>query len=135
MNKIMLSAAMAAVLATTGCISVNKNDGGNALKNPAALTEGYKQTFKVADEQVEAKDHINVLFGFIAWGSSATHVADNFGGEGFGFIVPADCKAKNGAFANACDAAKADTILGARYNVTTKDYFVFKQIDATIKGY
>lgn len=36
---------------------------------------------------------------------------------------------------DACDAAKCDQVVGARYKVTTEDYFVFKKINAEITGY
>ena len=42
---------------------------------------------------------------------------------------------RTGAYANACDAAKCDQIVGAKYKVKTTDYFVFKIYDAEITGY
>ena len=44
-------------------------------------------------------------------------------------------KAKNGAYANACDKAKCDRLVGTRYTITTNDYFVYKEVKAEISGY
>ena len=44
-------------------------------------------------------------------------------------------KAKNGAYANACDAAKCDQLVGTRYKVTTEDYFVYAKCKAEVTGY
>ena len=49
----------------------------------------------------------------------------------FGAIV----KAKNGAYANACEKAKCDRLVGTRYTITTEDYIVYKKVKAEISGY
>jgi hypothetical protein len=128
MKKLIASIVIAAV--ATGCISVNKNDGGNSCIKPCQIKDKVHVKYSVEDKTVSAKDQIHCLFGFICWGSSATHTADD--GE-FGF-TPATV-AKNGAYANACEAASCDQIAAARYKVTTKDYFVYKKVDAEITGY
>ena len=132
MNKILVGVAIAA--AACGCVSVNQNDGGNACRRPCIAKDIVHEKFTVADKPVTAQDNINCLFGFICWGSSATHTADAVCGQS-SFIPNALDKAKNGAYANACDAAKCDQIVGAKYKVTTKNYFVFKQFNAEISGY
>ena len=44
-------------------------------------------------------------------------------------------KTGNGAYANACDAAKCDQLVGTRYKVTTEDYFVYAKCKAEVTGY
>lgn len=134
MKKVMLGAVVSLLFA--GCISVNQNDGGNACRKPCIAKDIVHEKFTVAQNTVTAKDNVNCLFGLIFWGSSATHTADAVCDRG-GFFLKANpaTKAKNGAYANACDAAKCDQIVGAKYKVTTEDYFVFKKISAEITGY
>ena len=131
MKRIIIGAAIAAL--ACGCISVRQNDGGNACRKPCIAKDIVHEKFTVSDKTVSAKDKINCLFGFICWGSSATHIADAVCGQGP--FMNAVARAKNGAYANACDAAKCDQVVGAKYKVTTEDYFVFKKIDAEITGY
>ena len=136
MKKLMIGAAIAAI--ACGCVSVNQNDGGNACRKPCIAKDIVHEKFTVAKNTVSAQDQLNCLFGFITWGSTATHTADAVCcGEKplLPFLVPLSAKAKNGAYANACDAAKCDQIVGAKYKVTTKDFFEFKIATAEITGY
>lgn len=131
MKKTMLCAVIAAIAG--GCISVNQNDGGNACRKPCIAKDIVHEKFTMSDKTVSAQDQLNCLFGFICWGSTATHFADAVCCQGP--FVNAVGKVKNGAYANACDAAKCDQIVGAKYKVTTEDYFVFKKLKAEITGY
>jgi len=136
MKKLMVAATLAAI--ACGCVSVNQNDGGNACRKPCIAKDIVHEQFKVEKETVAAQDQINCLFGWICWGSTATHIADAVCCEkksAFDILPCSIGKAKNGAYANACDAAKCDQIVGAKYKVTTEDYFVFKKIKAEITGY
>ena len=135
MKKLMIGAVVAAV--ACGCVSVNQNDGGNACRKPCIAKDIVHEKFTVSDKTVSAEDNINCLFGWICWGSSATHIADAVcsGTSSFSIFPSGVAKAKNGAYANACDAAKCDQIMAARYKVTTEDYFVFKKVKAEITGY
>jgi len=131
MKKTMLCAAIAAI--ACGCISVHQNDGGNACRKPCIAKDIVHEKFSVGAQTVSAQDQLNCLFGLICWGSTATHIADAVCGQGP--FLNATAKVKNGAYANACDAAKCDQVVGAKYKVTTEDYFVFKKIKAEITGY
>ena len=138
MKKLMIGAAIAAI--ACGCISVNQNDGGNACRRPCIAKDIVHEKFTVAQNTVSAKDKMFGLFGLFTFGSSATHTADAVCGKDdksfFEKLFPSAAeKAKNGAYANACDAAKCDQIVGAKYKVKTTDYFVFKIYEAEITGY
>jgi len=128
MKKLMFAAMVAAV--ACGCVTVNKNDGGNSDLQPAVAKDVIHEKLSVADKTVSAQDQVNCLFGIFCWGSTATHVCDQ---SEFGFGMKA--KAKDGAYANACDAAKCDQIVGARYKITTEDYFVFAKCKAEVTGF
>ena len=122
MKKTMICAVIAAI--ACGCVSVNQNDGGNACRKPCIAKDIVHEKFTVSAQTVSAQDRLNCLFGFIA---------DAVCGQGP--FLNATAKAKNGAYANACDAAKCDQVVGAKYKVTTEDYFVFKKVKAEITGY
>ena len=138
MKKLMIGAAIAAI--ACGCISVNQNDGGNACRRPCIAKDIVHEKFTVAKNTVSAQDQLNCLFGFITFGSSASHVADAVCAKselaGPVSIIPSVKDiARNGAYANACDAAKCDAIAGAKYKVQVDNYFVFKKARAEITGY
>ena len=134
MNKTILGCILATI--ACGCITVNQNDGGDACRRPCVAKDIVHEKFTVGDKVVTAQDKVNCLFGFICWGSSATHTADAVCTGSLLSVFPNGLdKAKNGAYANACDAAKCDQIMAAQYKVTTEDYFVFKRYNAEIKGY
>ena len=127
MKKLMVAMALAAV--ACGCKTINKNDGGDSCLKPATVKDAIHLKYEIGKDRVQAQDQINCLFGWICWGSTA-HTADQ-GEFGFG----PNAKVKNGAYANACDGAKCDQIAGARYTITTDDYFVFKKVKAEISGF
>lgn len=129
MKKLMAAAAIAAI--ACGCVTANKNDGGNSCLKPQIVKDGMHLKYEVGKERVKGTDTLNCLFGFITWGSTATHSCDQseFALGGIGLV-------KNGAYANACDAAKCDQIVGARYTVTAnKDWFVFQHYEAEVSGF
>ena len=130
MKKVLALAAMA--LLAGGCITVNKNDGGESSMALPIVKDAIHEVVIVGKKPVTANDQIHCLFGLICWGSSATHVADVTDD-----LIPvgAIVKAKNGAYANACDRGKCDQLVGTRYKITTEDYFVYKQVKAEVTGY
>jgi hypothetical protein len=130
MNKLIMIVAVAALAG--GCITVNKNDGGESNMKMKVCKDVIHEKVSVGDKQVTAQDQVHCLFGLICWGSSATHIADQTDDL---FAFGAQVKAKNGAYANACDAAKCDQLVGTRYKITTDDYFVYKKCKAEVTGY
>jgi len=130
MKKLMAAALVAAV--ACGCVTVNKNDGGESNMRVKIVKDVLHEKYTVGETTVSASDEIQCLFGFICWGSSATHIADTTDE-----IIPVGMipKAKNGAYANACDAAGCDQLVGTRYKVTTTDYFFYTTCKAEVTGY
>ena len=129
MKKLMMAVALAAL--ATGCITVNKNDGGDDILKPAIAKDIVHEKYEVGKTPVTATESLNVLFGFIVWGKTATHRADEAPYKWFDKVG----EAKNGAYANACDQAKCDSIVGTRYNIRIENYFVFKKLSCEITGY
>ena len=128
MNKLMMGVAVAAV--ACGCVSVNKNDGGDPRLAPPLAQDKVHLKYEVEKNRVSATDQMHCLFGFICWGSTATHKCDQAEG-GWGLSD----RVKDGAYANACDAANCDQLVGARYKVTVDDYFVYAKGKAEVSGY
>ena len=129
MKKVMIAAALAAL--ASGCITVNKNDGGDDCLKPKIVKDIVHEKYEVGTTPVTATESLNVLFGFITWGKTATHNADAAPYKWFDKVG----QVRNGAYANACDQAKCDSIVGTRYNVRVEDYYVFKKLTCEISGY
>ena len=141
MKKLIIAVMIAAI--GCGCITVNKNDGGESDLKMRICKDVIHEKVSVGDKQVSAKDNLHCLFGLICWGSTASHDADLAEGSEdsaklFGFMAaplsPMQ-KAKNGAYANACDAAKCDQLVATRYKVTAEDYYVYTKYTAEVTGY
>jgi len=129
MKKLMIVGALAAI--ATGCVTVNKNDGGDSAIAPNVAKDTIREKYEVGKKTVSVSDNLNCLFGFICWGSTATHIADLSDSGCFGGIA----KVKNGAYANACDAGKCDSLVGTKYTITKEDYYVFAKYKAEVTGY
>ncbi len=132
MKKLMGLSALALAVVGTGCISVHRNDGASELQMPQVTKDAVHLKYDVKDTPVTAKATTTSILGFINFGTVTTHIADNapralspFGSD----------KAANAAYALACDKAKADAIVAARYKITTENYVVYKEITAEITGY
>jgi hypothetical protein len=133
MNKMLILAGVALAL-MTGCAAVNTNDG--AIPANIKIQKTYTPDIAVKQEKVSGEATVNCLFGLITWGVSE-YADDAFvkTGPNISLLKSADEVAKQGATYKACDAAKADYLLGAKYRLDTMDYFVFKTVKCTATGY
>lgn len=129
MKKLMMVAVLAALAG--GCITVNKNDGGDNCLKPSVAKDIVHEKYEIGTAPVTATESLNVLFGLISWGKTATHKADAAPFAWFDKVG----EVRNGAYANACDQAKCDSIVGTRYNVRVENYLVFKKLTCEISGY
>ncbi len=157
MHKLTIMAAAVAVLAT-GCISVNKNEAGHHNLVPNLLKDIIHEKYSVAEKPITAENTVYSICGGIVFGNQATHIADhvptvnaapsavnwssatmNSGlmalAQGWSPLSKTENTAMNGAYAIACERAKADAIVGARYTLTVTDYVVYKVVNAKITGY
>ena len=131
---------VAAAAAFAGCVSVNKNDGGNEIVHPDIFTRDAVQlSYELNQQPVTATEKLQwINLGFISfsWGGTADHWADYApAGLKLPFVGPSLVDvAKNGAYAKACTASGADSVVAARYRVEKKSYFVYGTVQADIKG-
>ena len=133
MKKLIVTAALAAL--ACGCISANRNDGGNHNVQPLVAKDIVHEKYTIEQTPVTATESINAIFGIFTFGATATHTADGAPLSTFWQSDALNSKVRNGAYANACDQAKCDAIVGARYNVRTEDYIVYKKLTCEITGY
>jgi hypothetical protein len=133
--KKMLLLASAAMALMTGCMSTNTNDG--AVAAPITMrNKEYIADVTVQKTAVSGEATANCLFGFITWGVSEYADEAFVKNSGLGISLGgADTVVKQGATYQACEAAKADYLLGAKYRIDTSDYFIFKKVKCTATGY
>ena len=137
MKKLMLVAVAAALV---GCVSVNKNDGGNEIVHPDIFTKDAVQlSYELNQTPVAATEKLHwINLGFISfsWGGTADHWSD-FAPTGLSipFMGPSLVDvAKNGAYAKACSSSSADSVVATRYRIEKTSYFVYGTVQADIKG-
>ena len=137
MKKLMFIAAAAAL---AGCVSVNKNDGGNEIVHPGIFTKDAVQlSYELNQKPVTATEKLKwINLGFISfsWGGTADHWSDYAPtGLKLPFVGPSLVDvAKNGAYAKACASSGADSIVATRYRTESKSYVVYGTVQADIKG-
>ena len=130
MKKTILAASAAAIL--TGCVTVRKNDGGESNVRPHIVKDKVREKYEVGKEKVKATDSVYSLLSLICWGSDAKHVADMTDTSGATLIG----RAKNGAYAIACDEAGCDALVGTKYKVASGSFFfIFHWATAELTGY
>jgi len=135
MKKLWMSAAVATLIATTsGCVSYN-------MSQPAAPISGTVKTGLKADvkvgETINGESSTHILFGFLNVGGD-TQFADGvtYGGDsgmGLGMLDPVASTKAAAAF-KAVKASGSDLIVAPRYEVSVKDYFIFKQVNVKVTG-
>lgn len=137
MKKLIMAASIAAI--ACGCITHSKNDGGDADLQPKIVKDIVYEKYDVGKAPVtgtEAISYIKLGIYTIKWGGTATHFANNapIGNIGIFGKTPAQL-AMNGAYANACEQGKCDSIVGSRYKIKSEDYFLFGTVTCEASGY
>lgn len=140
MNKMLGVAALA--LVTVGCVSNFKNDGGDADLRPTIVRDIAYEKYSISEETITSVDQrFGIWVPFVSWltrepiviGGLAGHYADNVD-QGWSPFTTARM-AKNGAYAAACEAAKCDSLVGTRYDVVYKNYFLWDEATVTVTGH
>jgi len=140
MKNILLGLLAVACLAfAASCTSVNTSDAGDLAVYPATVgpTDLYRPLYSIDTKtRVSGSANVNILFGIFMWGDNAG-IADNADiEEGFFAFLPNGKRlAAKAAFYDACKKAKCDAVVTARYEITSKDYFVFKKSKVELKGF
>lgn len=135
-KSLLIVAAAAATVIMTGCMATHTNDGAAPVKVCVKAPE-FKADVVAGQTAVSGEATVHNLFNLITWGVS------DFADDAFvsvsalpvQLVTPADQVAKQGATYKACQAAKADVILAAKYKLDIKDFFVYKSIKCKVTGY
>lgn len=142
MKKLWKFAAVATLIAaTSGCVSYN-------VSQPSATLEGTVKTDLKADVKADVKvggtisgeSSTNVLFNFLSFGGDNEFVdgvtyGGASGGGGLGLALPDPVSTTKAAAAfKAVKSSGADLIVAPRYEVSIKDYFIFKKVDVKVTG-
>jgi hypothetical protein len=135
MKKLQISMMVMAVaviaIITTGCTSINTNDGANAV-SVDRLQLPYEPVLECQKQKVSNEANVSVLFGFITWGESK--FADDTALGDFSLFAPT-AQVKAAAVYKACKANNADLLMAAKYEIETQNYFVFKKVNCKVAGY
>ena len=131
MKKLMVIAVLGAI--ASGCVSKYKNDGGDADLRPTIVRDIAYEKYDISNKTVSSTDQRVGIFGILTVGGLASHYADNVD-QGFS-PIPTLAKAKNGAYAAACEAAKCDSLVGTRYDVKYTNFFLWDEATVTVVGY
>lgn len=137
MKKFWQMAAVVTLIATTsGCVSYNMSQLTASLSGD--VKTDLKADVKVG-ETISGESSTNVLFGWLSIGGD-NQFADgvSYGGasgDGMGLPLPDPVSnAKAAAAYKAVKSSGSDLIVAPRYEVTVKDYFIFKQVNVKVTG-
>ena len=134
MKKIgIASAAIAVVLATSGCTSHNVSQPHAPVTG--AVTADLKANIEVGGE-ISGQSSSNILFGLLKI-SGDSEFADGvtYGGAAPAFSLPDPVSATKAAAAyKAVKSSGSDLIVAPRYSVSVEDYFIFKKVNVTVTG-
>jgi hypothetical protein len=136
MKKLMTVVLLGSL--ATGCITNFKNDGGDANLRPAIVRDIAYEKYDISDKTVTfTEQKVGILpFGmmnFFTVGGVAKHLADDVDNDVY--LQETIRLAKNGAFAGACERAGCDTLVGTRYEVVYKWYYLWNEASVTVTGY
>ena len=136
MKKLMAVVVLSA--AAAGCVTNYRNDGGDSNLKPEIVRDRVYEKYDISEKTVTATEqNIGILpFGMgnvFNVGGMAKHYADNV--EKMGWAQESIMRAKNGAYALACEQSGCDAIVGTRYNVVYKWYFFWNEATVTVTGY
>lgn len=135
MKKALLLAAVCAVAAfVSGCIANHTNDAATSAK--ASVTKNFEADIVAGKTAVSGKAMVHNVLGIITWGVS-DYADDAFvsGAPSLQLFASPLTVAKQGATFNACNDAKADMLLAAKYKIKISDFFVYKKVECDVTGF
>jgi len=132
---LLVGAAVAAAFVMTGCMSTHTNDATSVAK--VCVTKNFAADVVAGQKAVSGEATVHNVLGLFTWGVSefADDAFVSTTGPVFQLAVSPVDAAKQGAAYRACAAAKADTILAAKYKLDIKDFFVYKSVKCKVTGY
>lgn len=136
MKKLIGAVVLAAI--ASGCVTAYRNDGGDMNLKPEIVRDRVYEKYELSDKPVTVTEQsIGILpFGLVNMfnvGGMARHYSDDV--EHKGFTQESIRRAKSGAYAMACEQAACDSIVGTRYQVDYKWYFLWNEATVTVTGY
>lgn len=127
----------ALALLATGCSSFETSRQSESIDMHMPLT--VIPNVEAGNTRVEGSAKVSCLFGIFSWGCEKQAVGVTYGehekASPLKFFVGPDEVAKNGAAYDACSKVNADILLTPQYDLTIKDYFVFKTVDCQVRGF
>ncbi len=135
MKKALLLAAVCAVAAfVSGCIANHTNDAATGAK--ACVTKKFEADIVAGKTKVSGKAMVHNVLGIITWGVN-DYADDAFvsGAPSLQLFASPLTVAKQGATFNACNDAKADMLLAAKYKIKISDFFVYKKVECDVTGF
>jgi hypothetical protein len=140
MKKVLLLAVVGVMFASVGCVTVHNNKAAST-NMPVAVAEPaqYQAITEIGQDRVSATVTGNSLMGIINWGMPNTFadggmVSSDIGTIALPSFMDVFGKFKLAAIYCACEENNCDSLMDARYIITTKDYYVFKQVICTVTG-
>lgn len=119
----------------TGCKTTYNNDMAADSKH-AMVPALYQLKIEHKDVKVEGSAAINVLFGIFTWGADSFSERAYLGKpSSFSFLPDSVQLVKEAAVYNACSSNNCDLLIGSKYEVVSTDYFVYKKVTCSVKGY
>lgn len=136
MKKLLIVSAFVAL--ASGCVTNYRNDGGDSDLKPEIVRDRVYEKYDISQKTVTATEQNIGLFPLRTFnmfnlGGMAKHYADNV--EKQGYAQESIMRAKNGAYALACEQSGCDTLVGVRYDVVYKSYFFWNEATVTVTGY
>lgn len=135
MKKALLLVAVCAVAAfVSGCIANHTNDAATSAK--ACVTKNFEADIAAGKTAVSGKATVHNVLGIISWGVN-DYADDAFvsGAPSLQLFASPLTVAKQGATFNACNDAKADMLLAAKYKIKISDFFVYKKVECDVTGF
>ena len=130
----LTSCVVAISVLACGCKSFTTNRIGTPLQTKMILN--LKPNVTIQKQKVSATATAKAVFGIFSWGVDQTVEGETYNGQNnfssFDFAIN---KAKAGATYNACRKAKADFLISPQYDITTKNYIVYKEVKCVVTGF
>lgn len=124
-------------LLATGCSSFETSRQSESIEMHMPLT--VIPNVEAKDTKVEGSAKVNCLFGIFTWGCEKQAIGVTYWEHEktapLKLFVGPDEVARNGAAYEACAKANADILLASQYDLTVKDYFIFKTVECQVKGF
>lgn len=138
MKKLMMAAiGMVACSVVTGCVSNAVTKGGTYANLPDPKPDEYLIHWENEDSTIEMDATVFSVLRIFDGGDSAPWMLRDqesrnfFGMRNFSL----ESKARNAALYKACQQAKCDALIGAMYEIESKDYWLYNVSKCKVKGW